>query len=339
MGTFLSFGEIMLRLSPPGYERLAQCNSLLKLYGGAEANVAVALANYGLQSAYVSKIPDNPIGQGAINALRSFGVDTSRVVRGGERLGVYYCEKGASVRSTMVVYDRKHSAIADAQASDFDWPSILEGVEWLHWTGITPALGENVAAITEDALKAAKERGIAISCDLNYRANLWSLEKASEALTKLAPYVDLLIANEEHAAQIFGIRAEGGDDAPEAERYTSICRQMASRFGCKQIGLTMRQGSSASDNTCSGMLYDAKGDSAHFSTEYQLHLVDRVGGGDAFGAGLIYGMATGMDPQEAVEFGAAASALKQTIEGDLPFSSAKETIALMEGHGTGRVLR
>lgn len=338
----ISFGELMLRLSPPGYERIHQCHQFQVLFGGAESNVSVSLANYGLDSAFVSKIPSNLIGEAAVNSLRWFGVDTSMVVRGGDRLGIYYCEKGASVRASKVDYDRKHSAIADASASDFDWDKIFADAKWFHWTGITPALSDSTADITLAACKAAKAKGITVSCDLNYRKNLWSRDKAGEVMAKLVPYVDVLIANEEDAADVFGIHAaetdvEGGKLS--AEGYKSVAKQLADRFGLATVGITLRESISASDNNWSGMVYDVANDAYHLSKKYSLHIVDRVGGGDSFGSGLIYSLCTGKDAQTAVEFAAAASALKQTIEGDYNFVSLKEVESLMGGNASGRVQR
>ena len=338
----ITFGELMLRLSPPGYERIHQCNEFTVFFGGAESNVAVSLANYGLDAAFVSKLPTNLIGESAMGSLRWFGVDTSLVTRGGDRLGIYYCEKGASVRPSKVEYDRKHSAIADAKLEDFDWDKIFADAKWLHWTGITPAISDSAAEITLAACKAAKEKGITVSCDLNYRKNLWSRDKAGEVMAKLVPYVDVLIANEEDAADVFGIHAaesdvEGGKLSTEG--YKSVAKQLVERFGLSMVGITLRESISASDNNWSGMLYDAKADSFHFSKKYSLHLVDRVGGGDSFGSGLIYGLSTGKDAQTSVEFAVAASALKQTIEGDYNFVSLKEVESLMGGNASGRVQR
>ncbi len=338
----ITFGELMLRLSPPGYERIHQCHTFQVLFGGAESNVAVSLANYGLDAAFVSKIPTNLIGESAVNSLRWFGVDTSLITRGGDRLGIYYCEKGASVRASKVDYDRKHAAIADATAADFDWDKIFADAKWFHWTGITPALSDGTAEITLAACKAAKAKGITISCDLNYRKNLWSRDKAGEVMAKLVPYVDVLIANEEDAADVFGIHAAGTDVTGgklSTEGYKSVAKQLVDRFGLKIVGITLRESISASDNNWSGMVYDAQADSYHFSKKYSLHIVDRVGGGDSFGSGLIYAQIKGLDAQTTVEFAAAASALKQTIEGDYNFVSLKEVESLMGGNASGRVQR
>jgi len=334
------FGEIMMRLNPEGYKRFTQANKWEVSYAGGEANVAVSLANYGLDAAYVTKLPDNPLGQSAINSLRALGVDTSMIVKGGERLGVYFVEKGASQRPSKVVYDRKYSAISMASASDFDWDSIFDGADWFHFTGITPALGDNVAAICLDACKAAKARGISISCDLNYRKNLWSREKAGEVMAELMPYVDVCIANEEDAADVFGIRAENIDITGgklDHSGYIDVAKKLIARFGFKKVAITLRGSISANDNRWAGMLYD--GENAYFSKEYLIHIVDRVGGGDSFGGGLIYSLMSGYDCQKTIEFAVAASCLKHTIEYDFNMVSVDEVTKLMGGDGSGRVQR
>ncbi|MBE6883851.1 MAG: sugar kinase [Ruminococcaceae bacterium] len=334
------FGEIMMRLNPEGYKRFTQANKWEVSYAGGEANVAVSLANYGLDAAYVTKLPDNPLGQSAINSLRALGVDTSMIVKGGERLGVYFVEKGASQRPSKVVYDRKYSAISMASASDFDWDSIFDGADWFHFTGITPALGDNVAAICLDACKAAKARGISISCDLNYRKNLWSREKAGEVMAELMPYVDVCIANEEDAADVFGIRAENTDITGgklDHSGYIDVAKKLIARFGFKKVAITLRGSISANDNRWAGMLYD--GENAYFSKEYLIHIVDRVGGGDSFGGGLIYSLMSGYDCQKTIEFAVAASCLKHTIEYDFNMVSVDEVTKLMGGDGSGRVQR
>jgi len=334
------FGEIMMRLNPEGYKRFTQANKWEVSYAGGEANVAVSLANYGLDAAYVTKLPDNPLGQSAINSLRALGVDTSMIVKGGERLGVYFVEKGASQRPSKVVYDRKYSAISMASASDFDWDSIFDGADWFHFTGITPALGDNVAAICLDACKAAKARGISISCDLNYRKKLWSREKAGEVMAELMPYVDVCIANEEDAADVFGIRAENTDITGgklDHSGYIDVAKKLIARFGFKKVAITLRGSISANDNRWAGMLYD--GENAYFSKEYLIHIVDRVGGGDSFGGGLIYSLMSGYDCQKTIEFAVAASCLKHTIEYDFNMVSVDEVTKLMGGDGSGRVQR
>ncbi len=336
----ICFGEIMMKLTPEGYKRFIQASRWEGSYGGGEANVAVSLANYGIDAAYVTKLPDNPLGQAALNSLRALGVDTSMITRGGERLGIYFAEKGASQRPSKVVYDRAHSAIATANRSDFDWTRIFEGADWFHFTGITPALGDNVAEICLDACKAAKERGITVSCDLNYRKNLWSREKAGEVMARLMPYVDVCIANEEDAADVFGIRADNTDITGgklDRSGYVDVAKKLIARFGFKKVAITLRGSISASDNRWAGMLFD--GENAYFSKEYLIHIVDRVGGGDSFGGGLIYSLLGGRSCQTAIEFAVAASCLKHTIENDFNLVTVDEVNKLMSGDGSGRVQR
>lgn len=342
MKKVICFGEVMLRLQPEGYLRLGQSDRLEATFGGAEANVAVSLANYGHEACFVSKLPANPIGDACLNAMRYFGVDTKLCVRGGARLGIYFCEKGAAMRPSKVIYDRAGSAIATAQAQDFDWEQIFEDADWFHFTGITPAISDSAAQITLDALKAAKAKGITVSCDLNYRKNLWSREKAGRVMDELVKYVDVLIANEEDAADVFGIHAPASsieDGKLSVEGYLAVARALTARFGCKFVGITLRESISANDNNWSGLLYDAQADMAYHSKKYAIHIVDRVGGGDSFGSGLIYAMREGYDKQACVEYAVAASALKQTIEGDFNRVSVSEVKALMGGSASGRVQR
>lgn len=340
MAKIICFGEIMLRLSPPGYQRFIQTNSFDLVYGGGEANVSVSLANFGMEVAYVTKVPDNPIGQAAINDLRRYGVETRHIVKGGERLGIYFLEKGASQRPSKVVYDRKYSAISQAQKGDFDWGKIFLGAEWFHFTGITPALGDNVAAITEEACKIAKEKGLTVSCDLNYRKNLWSTEKAGQVMGRLMTNVDLCIANEEDAEKVFGIKAVDTDISSgklSHDGYKTVARQLKEKFGFQKVAITLRGSISASDNNWAAMYYD--GANFYFSRDYPVHIVDRVGGGDAFGAGLIYGLMNQYTPQDVVEFAVAASCLKHSIEGDFNQVTLAEVTALMKGDASGRVQR
>lgn len=336
----VTFGEIMLRLAPEGYYRFVQAQSFGATYGGGEANVALSLANYGLDVAFVTKLPKHEIGQAAVNSLRQFGVDTGKITRGGERVGIYFLEKGASQRPSKVVYDRAGSAIATATAADFDWSSIFEGVEWFHFTGITPALGENVAAICLEACKAAKAKGVTVSCDLNYRKNLWTREQAGKTMAGLMEYVDVCIANEEDAADVFGIHAENTDVTTgkvNHEGYKEVAKKLKDRFGFQKVAITLRESISASDNNWAGMLYD--GEQCYFSKKYAVRIVDRVGGGDSFGAGLIYATLNGYDPQPAIEYAVAASCLKHTIEGDVNLVSVDEVKKLAGGDGSGRVQR
>lgn len=336
----ITFGEIMLRLAPKGYYRFFQNNEFEATFGGGEANVAVSLRNYGIEAEFVTKVPNNDIGLSAIAELNSFGVNTSNVVLGGNRLGIYYLEKGASQRASKVVYDRANSSISEADIDDFDWDSIFEGADWFHFTGITPALGENLVELTLLAAKKAREKGITVSCDLNYRKLLWTTEEARIAMTKIAPYINVLIANEEDAEKVYGIESHATDITSGTlnhEGYIDVAKQLTEKFGFEKVGITLRESISASDNNWSAMLYC--GGNAYFSKTYPIHIVDRVGGGDSFGGGLIYSLLNNYDPQSAIEFAVAASCLKQTIEGDFNRVSVKEVQTLMNGDGSGRVLR
>lgn len=340
MKKIVTFGEIMMRLNPEGYRRFVQADKFEASYAGGEANVAVSLANYGMQASFVSKVPAHEIGQCAVNALRKYGVDTSKIVRGGDRLGAYFVEKGASQRASKVIYDRAHSAIAEASASDFDWDAVFEGVDWFHWTGITPALGGNLPEICLAACKAAKAKGVKISCDLNYRKKLWSTEKAREVMSELVKYVDVCIANEEDAKDVFGIEAEGTDinaGKLNHEGYISVAKQICDKFGCEKVAITLRSSISANDNDWAAMLY-TDGE-AYFSPSYRIHIVDRVGGGDSFGGGLIYSLLSEKNPQDAINFAVAASCLKHSIEQDFNLVSIAEVEALAAGNASGRVQR
>ena len=340
MRRIITFGEIMMRLNPAGYLRFVQADAFEASYAGGEANVAVSLTNYGMDAAFVSKVPAHEIGQCAVNALRKFGVDTTGIVRGGDRLGVYFVEKGASQRASKVIYDRANSAISLAKPGEFDWDAIFEGADWFHFTGITPALGGNLPEICLDACKAAKAKGITVSCDLNYRKKLWTREQAGETMAKLLPYVDVCIANEEDAKDVFSIEAENTDiTAGQLNHagYISVAKQLQERFGCKYVAITLRTSISANDNNWAGMLFD--GEKAYFSPTYPIHIVDRVGGGDSFGGGLIYGMLTEKAPQDIINFAVAASCLKHTIEQDFNLVSISEVAALAAGNASGRVQR
>lgn len=340
MAKVVTFGEIMLRLAPTEYNRFFQDGMFQATFGGGEANVSVSLANYGVDSVFVTKLPNHAIGQGAINSLRYFGVDTSKIVRGGDRIGIYYLEKGASQRGSVCIYDRAHSAIQEASASDFNWDEIFDGADWFHFTGITPALGENLVEICKEACIVAKSKGVKISCDLNYRGKLWTREQARKAMTELCKYVDVCISNEEDAKDVFGIESENTDiygGKLNKEGYKSVAKQLADKFGFEKVAITLRTSISASDNDWAGMLYD--GENYCFSKEYHLHIVDRVGGGDSFGGGLIYALLNGKDTQSAIEFAVAASALKHSIEGDFNRVSVSEIEKLAGGDGSGRVQR
>ena len=336
----VTFGEIMLRLAPQGYYRFFQNDQMQATFGGGEANVAVSLANFGLDSTYVTKLPKHAIGQAAVDSLRYFGVDTSKIVRGGDRVGIYFLEKGASQRGSVCIYDRANSAIALAKTEDFDWDAIFEGADWFHFTGITPALGGNLVEICKQACVAAKAKGVKISCDLNYRGKLWTREEARMAMTELCRYVDVCISNEEDAKDVFGIEAENTDiygGKLNHEGYKSVAKQLKEKFGFEKVAITLRTSISASDNDWAGMLYD--GENYYFSKSYHLHIVDRVGGGDSFGGGLIYSLLSGASGQQAIEFAVAASALKHSVEGDYNRVSVSEVEKLAGGDGSGRVQR
>ena len=336
----ITFGELMLRLAPEGYYRFVQADRLGATYGGGEANVAVSLANFGTDVGFVSKLPENEIGQAAVNSLRRFGVDTSGIARGGNRIGIYYLEKGASQRPSKVIYDRAGSSFAMSGKDDYDWDKLLDGVTWFHFTGITPALGDNLADVLLDVLPTMKKRGITVSCDLNYRKKLWTRDKARAVMTKLMPYVDVCISNEEDAYDVFGIKAGGTDVTKgnlDKESYKSVAKQLADKFGFSYVAITLRTSISANDNKWAGMLYDGK--EYNLSKEYLIHIVDRVGGGDSFGGGLIYALMHGYDSKSAIEFAVAASCLKHSVEGDYNMVTVSEVNALAGGDGSGRVQR
>ncbi len=340
MSKVITFGELMLRLAPLGYYRFVQADTLGATFGGGEANVAVSLANYGMDAAFVTKLPKHEIGQAAVNSLRKYGVDTSLITRGGDRVGIYYLEKGASQRASKCIYDRAHSAIAEATSADFDWDKIFEGADWFHFTGITPALGANVAELCKEACKAAKAHGVKVSCDLNYRGKLWTRAQARETMTELCKYVDVCIGNEEDAKDVFGIEAENTDihgGKLNYDGYKSVAKQLKDTFGFEKVAITLRTSITANDNDWAAMLYD--GNDYYFSKKYNIHIVDRVGGGDSFGAGLIYGLLSGKDCQAALEFAVAASCLKHSIEGDYNMVSVDEVEKLAGGDGSGRVQR
>jgi len=342
MKRVVCFGEIMMRLNPKGYLRFVQAKEFEATFSGGEANVAVSLANFGLDSAYVTKVPTHEIGQNAVNELRRFGIDTSGILRGGKRLGAYFVEKGASQRASKVIYDRAGSAIAEVGAGEFDWEKLLKGADWFHTTGITPALSENAANATIEAVKTAKKLGVTVSCDLNYRKNLWTRDRAKEVMTEVCQYVDVCIANEEDASDVFGIKAEGSDVTKgelSHDGYISVAKLLSEKFPFKKVAITLRGSISASDNHWSGMLYDTADGKAYFAPEYTVHIVDRVGGGDSFGAGLIYSTLNGFENQRAVNFAVAASCLKHSIEFDFNLMNVAEVEALAGGDASGRVQR
>jgi 2-dehydro-3-deoxygluconokinase len=336
------FGEIMLRLSPPGFERLFQSPQLQATFGGGEANVAVSLAQFGLDSYYVTRLPANPIGDAAVRALRAEGVNVEHVVRGGSRLGLYFAETGASQRASNVIYDRSHSAISEIQPGSIPWHDVFEGASWFHGTGITPALSASARECTREALHAAKRAGVRISVDLNYRKKLWSESEAQQTMRALMPLVDVVIANEEDLQAVLGIavpRADVVGAALDAASYRQAAERVALEFGVKHVAVTLRESLSASDNAWSAVLFDATNRAFHQSQKYSVRLVDRIGGGDSFAAGLIYGLLTGRDSESALRFAVAASALKQTIPGDFNHVSVAEVERLVAGDASGRVQR
>jgi len=345
MARVVTFGEVMLRLSTPGFLRFSQAHQFDVTFGGGEANVAVSLANYGMDASFVTRLPDNDIAQACMAELRSFGVDTSDIVIGGDRIGIYYLESGAVARGSKVVYDRAHSAIAEIEPGMIDWEKVLKGADWFHWTGITPAISEGAAKACLEAIKAANKLGIPVSCDLNYRKKLWKWGKSvSEVMPELVEGCDLILGNEEDAEKEFGIKPEGFDAENTAgeidqTRFESVGRQLMEKFPrCKKVAITLRGSISASHNTWGGVLWDGK--TLHQSRRYDItHIVDRVGGGDSFMGGLIYGELAYRDDKKALEFAAAASALKHTIIGDYNRVTVKEVEALMSGSGSGRVSR
>lgn len=340
MKRVVCFGEIMGRLNPEGYLRIGQANKFELSFAGGEANAAVSLANYGLDAVFVTKLPDNELGKAVIKTLRGYNVNISEIVFGGERLGLYFVEKGASQRPSKVIYDRKYSSISTAKKEDFDWNRIFNGTNWFHFTGITPALSDDAASICNDACKVAKKKGVTVSCDLNYRKNLWSSEKAQKIMGELMQYVDVCIANEEDAEKVFGIKAVSTNVSIgklNHKGYISVAKQLVDRFGFKKVAITLRGSISASDNTWAGVLY-ANGET-WFSKNYLIHIVDRIGGGDSFGGALTYALILEYEPQRAIEFAVAASCLKQTIEFDFNQVTVAEIEKLLSGDVSGRVQR
>lgn len=340
----VSFGEIMLRLSTPGYQRFAQATSFDACYGGGEANVAVSLANYGLDSSFVTALPKNDMGRACHMELKKYGVDTKDIAFGGERLGIYFLETGAVARASKVVYDRAHSAFSQVEKGQFDWDQIFEGVSWFHWTGITPAVSQGAADACLEAIQAANKKGITVSTDLNYRKNLWNYgKKASEVMPELVAGCDVVLGNEEDAEMVLGIKPEGIDVTGghvEAEAYRSVSQQIMKRFPrVKKVITTLRGSVSANHNSWSGVLYDGK--NLYTAPTYQItHIVDRVGGGDSFMGGLIYGLLTYTnDDEKALRFATAASCLKHTINGDFNQVTVEEVEKLMGGDASGRVSR
>lgn len=340
MGKIVTLGEIMLRLSPAGNYRFVQSESFQIFPGGGEANVAVSLANYGHTACFVSKLPSHEIGQIAVNALRRYGVKTEYISRGGDRVGLYYAETGASMRPSKVIYDRTHSAIAEADISDFDFDKIMEDADWFHWSGITPAISDKAAEIVRVACEAAKRHGVTVSVDLNFRKKLWTSEKAISVMRPLMQYVDVCIGNEEDANMCLGYKpdadVEGGKT--DAEGYYEIFKGMMKEFGFKYVVSTLRESYSASHNGWKALIYDGK--TFYESKHYDINpIIDRVGGGDSFSAGLIHGLLSCKDQTKALEFAVAASALKHTIPGDFNLVSTSEVESLAKGNANGRVQR
>lgn len=340
MSKIITLGEIMLRLSPENSKRFVQVDSFDVIWGGGEANVAVSCANYGHDAYFVSKLPAHEIGQAAVNALRRYGVRTDFITRGGDRVGIYYCETGASMRPSKVIYDRAHSAIAEADPADFDFDAIMEGADWFHWSGITPAISDKAAELTRLACEAAKRHGVTVSCDLNFRKKLWTSAKAQSIMRPLMKYVDVCIGNEEDAELCLGFKPEADVESGNtaAEGYKGIFAAMAKEFGFKYVASTLRESFSATHNGWKAMIYD--GNEFYESKRYDINpIIDRVGGGDSFSGGLIHGLLTMKTQGEALEFAVAASALKQTVNGDFNLVSEAEVAALAGGSGNGRVQR
>jgi 2-dehydro-3-deoxygluconokinase len=341
MTKVVTFGEIMLRLTPSEPNgRFIQADKYDVIFGGGEANVAVSVANYGDEGIFVTKVPAHEIGQSAVNALRRYGVNTQYIARGGNRLGIYYAENGASMRPSKVIYDRAGSSIAEADPADFDWDAIMEGADWFHWSGITPAISDKSAELTKLACEAAKRHNVTVSCDLNFRKKLWTEEKAQSVMTPLMQYVDVCIGNEEDAEKCLGFKPEADVESgnTDASGYHTIFKQMAEKFGFKIVVSTLRESRSASDNGWKALIYDGK--EFYESKHYEISpIVDRVGGGDSFSGGLIHGLTKWKDPKKALEFAVAASALKHTIPGDFNLVSEDEALTLANGNANGRVQR
>ncbi len=346
MKRIVTFGEIMLRLATPGYLRFSQANELSATFGGGEANVAVSLANYGMEASFVTRLPENDIAVACVKDLRKNGVLTDHIIYGGERLGIYFLETGAVARASKVIYDRAHSSISEIQPGMIDWDRVFEGADWFHWTGITPAISQGAADVCLEAIRAANRLGVTVSCDLNYRKNLWKYGKrADEVMPALVEGCDIILGNEEDAENVFGIKPEGFDATAtagrvDAAKFESVCRQLMARFPrARKVIITLRGSINANHNTWGGVLFD--GQRLYESARYDItHIVDRVGGGDSFMGGLIYGLLTYEgDDQRALDFAAAASCLKHTIYGDYNQVTVKEVENLMRGDGSGRVAR
>lgn len=338
----LLFGELLLRLEAPGYNRILQNNTLNATFCGAEANVAVSLANFNEEVTFVTKLPDNSIGIAAIQNLRSFGIDTSCCLLDDGRLGIFFLERGISQRPSKIIYDRKNSCIALSNTEDFDWDFLFDDVQWFHWTGITPALSENLFKILIEACKIAKQKGIFVSCDLNYRSTLWAEEEAQFKMQQLMQYVDLCIGNEEDAEKVLGIKKAHVNVKHcqlDIESYIDTAKEICHKYNCKYVAFTLRKSYSANYNGWQGMFYDHKTQKHYLSQEYNIQIVDRVGGGDSFAAGLIYGLINGQEYQKVIDFAVAASCLKHTIEGDFNRVTINEVNELIKNNGNGRICR
>ena len=342
MSKVVTFGEIMLRLSPPGFERFLQTPAFVATFGGGEANVAVSLAQFGLESWYVTRLPKHAIGEAAVKALRAEGVRTEAIVRGGDRIGVYYAEAGASQRASVVIYDRAQSAISQMTPDQVDWPAVFKGAAWFHVTGITPALGERGVACTRAAIDAAKAAGARVSIDLNFRKKLWTEAQAQAVMKGMTTGIDVVIANEEDLQSVLGVHVEGADVTGgqlNLNGYREAAQRVVRDFKVTQVAITLRESLSASDNGWSAVLWDEATGAFHHSQHYDVRLVDRIGGGDSFAGGLIYGLVTGRTPEAALRFAVAASALKQSIPADFNRVSVEEVDRLVAGDGSGRVQR
>lgn len=336
----ITFGEIMLRLAPQGNNRFFQNNQFEGTFGGGEANVAVSLANYGVNAAFISKLPNHQIADAAIRELRGLCVDTTHILRGGNRMGIYFLEKGASQRGSEVIYDRDNTSISTSERDDYDWDRIFEGSTWFHFTGITPALGDQMVDIVLDACKVAKDKGITISCDLNYRQKLWTPDEAQIAMERIAPYIDVLVANEEDSEKVFGISSTDtniNSGTLNHEGYIDVARKLVDKYKFKKVIITLRESINADENNWSGLIYE--NGTSYFSPTYKLNIVDRVGGGDSLAGGLIYSLVSGYDNKQAIDFAVAASCLKHSINGDYNRVTLEEVKRLISGDGSGRVQR
>jgi 2-dehydro-3-deoxygluconokinase len=336
----VTFGEVMLRLATPGALRLNQSPVLEMTFGGGEANVAVSLALFGEEAAFVTRLPKNDVAETCLQRLRGLGVDTHGIIRGGDRIGIYFLESGASQRASTVTYDRAHSAISEIDPATLKWESLLQGADWFHFTGITPALSDRAAQASLEGARAARKKGLTVSCDLNYRKKLWTSEKAGQVMSGIMEHVDICIANEEDAEKVFGIKATGADVTGgkiDHDRYVEVATKLTERFGFKGVAITLRESFSASHNGWSGLYFT--GGKAHFSRRYDIQIIDRVGGGDSFAAGLVYALGKKKTPQEAIEFAVAASCLKHSISGDFNLVKLSEVEGLLGGDGSGRVQR